>query len=322
MTAKVFVTRRIPDAGLELLRQANVELTVSGADRVLTKPELIEQARGCAGLLCLLTDRVDCEVIDAVMPRAIANYAVGVDNIDVGYANSLGIPVSNTPGVLTEATADMAWALLLAAARRVAEGDRFVRQGRFDGWSPTLLLGPGVHGKTLGILGMGRIGRAVARRARGFEMRVLYHQRTRADIEGASWASLDDLLSKSDFVSVHCPLTAATRGLLGPNELARMKTGAVLVNTARGEIVDQDALIAALQHGPVGAAGLDVYPDEAEKGIDAGWYGIDNVVLAPHLGSATVEARDAMARMAASDLLRALRGERPLNLVSPDRLLP
>ncbi len=301
----VYVTRQIPEAGLRILRDAGVALRMNPDDRVLSKPELIAQARGCDGLLCLLTDQIDREVIDGVRPKAIANYAVGLDNIDVAYARSLGIPVSNTPGVLTEATADLTWALLLAAARRLGEGDRFVRRGDFDGWSPTLLLGPSVHGKTLGLLGMGRIGSAVAKRARGFDMRVIYHRRTRGTSPDATWVPLDELLAESDFLSLHCPLTETTRGMIGAAELSRMKPGSVLVNTARGEVVDQDALLFALQHGPLGAAGLDVYPDES-LGIDSRWYDMPNAVLAPHLGSATHEARNAMARMAAESLMRSL----------------
>ncbi len=311
---RVFVTRRIPKEGIDLLSEvASVEVW---PDRLPPpREELIKEAARSDGLLTLLTDRIDQELMDAAPRlRVVANYAVGYDNIDVESATSRGIWVTNTPGVLTEATADFSFALLLAAARRVVEGDRATRGGQWLTWEPTYMLGAAVHAKTLGIVGMGRIGESVARRARGFSMEILYTDpNSRPDLEvelGIRQVELDELLSTSDFISLHAPLNDNTRGLIGERELRVVKPGAILINTARGELVDEGALVPALESGPLGAAGLDVYRTEPIPG-DHPLLRLDNVVLAPHLGSATVEARTAMAEVAAGNLVSVLGGGRP-----------
>ncbi len=267
-----------------------------------------------------VTDRVDAERL-ATAPRMkiVANVAVGVDNIDLDACRARGVIVSNTPGVLTEATADIAFGLLLAACRRIAEGDRLIRANEWTGWSPSLLVGAPVHGATLGIVGFGRIGQAVARRARGFGMRVLYTQRLRlaSDLErslAATYAELDELLAGSDIVSLHCPLTPETRGLLSAERLSRMKRGSVLVNTSRGPVVDESALAVALEKGPLAAAGLDVYEDEPR--VNPRLRERPNVVLTPHIASADRPTREAMARMAVDNVLAVLEGKAPLNPVN------
>jgi glyoxylate reductase len=263
----------------------------------------------------VLTDRVTRELLEgAPRLRVVGNCAVGVDNVDVAAATALGIQVCNTPNVLTEATADLAWALLMAAARRVVEADRLVRSGAFQRWELGLLLGKTVHGSTLGILGCGRIGKAVARRARGFDMRVLYAQRHRLpeaeeSVLGVEHVDLGPLLERSDFVSVHLPLTPETRHLLDAAALARVKPGAVLVNTARGAIIDEGALVAALDEGRLAGAGLDVF--EHEPAVHPGLLASSRVVLAPHIGSATAATRIAMAESVATDVLRVLEGGAP-----------
>jgi glyoxylate reductase len=255
--------------------------------------------------------------------RVVANYAVGHDNLDLEACTARGVMATNTPDVVTEATADLAWALLLASARRVAEGDRFLRARRPWIWGPELLLGFEVHGKTLGVIGLGRIGRAVARRAAGFAMPVLYTARRRLPPEeeaslGVAWRELDQLLAEADFVSVHTGLSPATRHLIGPAQLARMKPTAVLVNTARGPIVDEAALADALRTGQLGAAGLDVF--EREPQVHPDLLGLDNGTILPHLGTATFETRVAMGMTAATNLLAALEGRRPPNLLNPEAL--
>lgn len=282
--------------------------------------ELKTRAAGVHGLLCLLTDSVDERLMDAAPSlRVISNLAVGYDNIDVGAATDRGIAVTNTPGVLTEATADFTFALLMAAARRVLEADGAVRNGDWITWEPEFLLGRDVHGSVLGIVGMGRIGQAVARRARGFDMRILYagvHRNRRAEEElDAEWVGLSTLLGSSDFISVHVPLTPDTCGLLGLCQLQMVKPGAVLINTSRGGVVDEEALVETLRDGPLAAAGLDVFTEEPLP-TDHPLTRLDNVVLAPHLGSASVQARDAMARTASSNLVSVLNGERPQHVVN------
>ncbi|HEY8425736.1 MAG TPA: D-glycerate dehydrogenase, partial [Limnochordales bacterium] len=283
----------------------------------------LQAVKGCHGLLTLLTERVDGELLDAAGPqlRVVANYAVGFDNIDVAEATRRGVLVTNTPGVLTETTADFTWALLMAAARRVVEGDRYMREGRYRAWSPTLLLGVDVYGKTIGIVGFGRIGEAVARRARGFSMRVLYHdvnRRSSAEEQalGVEYRDLDSLLAESDFVSLHVNLTESTRHLIGRAQFQRMKPTAILINAARGPVVDEAALVEALRSGQIRAAGLDVFEREPE--MAPGLAELPNVVLAPHIASASVETRSKMAEMAATNVLEALRGHRPPNLVNPE----
>lgn len=299
--ARVFVTRRIPGDALQRLASKH-DVEVWGGRLQPSHVKLLEKARDAEGLLCLLTDRIDRELIERCEHlKAISNYAVGVDNVDVEAASERGIPVGYTPDVLTEATADATFGLILAAARRVVEGDDIVRAGRWLTWEPTLLLGHDVYGKTLGIVGLGRIGRAVAKRAEGFSMEVIHHSRS-------SGVPLDELLERSDFVSLHAPLNDDTRGMIDADELERMKESAVLINTARGQLVDTGALARALASGSIAAAALDVVdPEPVPKGhplLDA-----PNLILNPHTASASIEARTAMAELAVDNLLAGLAGE-------------
>jgi len=316
---KVFVTRRIPEPGLAILRRA-AEVKVWEEELPPPRDVLLKEVEDCDALVPLLTDRVDDELLDrAPHLKVVANYAVGYDNIDVPACTARGVLVTNTPGVLTETTADLAFALILAAGRRLVEADKFLRAGRWQTWGPTLLLGQDVYGATLGLVGLGRIGAAVARRARGFNMQVIYHSRHRQEaLEkelGAAYASFDELLHRSDFISIHVPLTAATRHLFNADAFARMKPTAVLVNTARGPIVDEAALYAALKTGRIAAAGLDVMDPEPPR-RDNPLLTLDNVILLPHIGSASVATRTRMATMAAENAAAALRGELPPNLVN------
>ncbi|MBN1659724.1 MAG: D-glycerate dehydrogenase [Anaerolineae bacterium] len=319
---QVFVTREIPDAGLDpILAETNARVW-----REETPPPrdvLLKQVAGIDGLLSLLTDKVDAEMMDAAGPglRVISNYAVGYDNIDVDAATARGIPVGNTPGVLTETTADMAFALLMAAARRIVEGARYVEAGKWHTWGPKLLLGHDVHGATLGIIGMGRIGQAVTRRAMGFGMRVVYFDPfcddTKAPfVDVAMRCDLDELLAESDFISLHVPLTDDTYHMINAVALEKIKPTAILVNTARGPIVDPDALYNALVSGQIAYAALDVTEPEP---LPAGHklLTLDNCLVVPHLGSASRATRDKMAQMAAANLLAGLRGERLPNCVNP-----
>ncbi|MDQ3991695.1 MAG: D-glycerate dehydrogenase [Actinomycetota bacterium] len=296
------------------------DVTVNEEDRPIPRDRLLDDVAGKRGLLPMLTDRVDDELLDAAggTLEVVANFAVGYDNVDVEACARRGVLVTNTPDVLTDATADMAWALILAASRRLGEGERVIRDRRPWSWSPDFMLGREVTGKVLGIVGFGRIGQAVARRAAGFGMPVLYTARTpkpHAEVTfGAEFRALDALLAESDVVSVHTSLTAETRHLFDSARFARMKPTAVLVNTARGPVVDEAALARALADGTIFAAGLDVY--EREPDVEARLLELDNVVLAPHLGSATVETRTAMARLAAENLVAVLEGGGPLTPVN------
>jgi glyoxylate reductase len=318
MTEKALVTREIPEAGLELLEDLDVTVLSEGPPE---RDELLEAARGTDGVLCTLTEQIDAEVMDAAGDglKVVANMAVGFDNVDLEAAKERGVVVTNTPEVLTETTADTAFMLLLAAARRLGEGERLVRAGRWEAWGPKLLLGPDVWGKKLGILGFGRIGQAVARRARGFGMEILYAGRSRkegAEKElGARYLELDELLRECDFVSIHTPLTEETVHLIGTAELEKMKPEAVLVNTSRGPLLDEAALADALENGRIFAAGLDVYEEEPK--VHPKLLKLENAVLAPHIGSASIETRDKMAALAAQNLLAVLRGEEPPNPVDP-----
>jgi glyoxylate reductase len=316
---KVLVTARMPEEVLALIRRDH-QVETYAADPPLDRQRLLRSIAPQEGLLCTITDRIDTELLDrAPALRVIANYGVGFEHIDLEAATRRGIPVTNTPGVLTETTADLAFALILATARRVVAGDQRVRAGKFHYWAPLLFLGQEVNGKTLGIIGMGRIGQAVARRAAGFGMQILYHSRTRlapgAEQElGAAWLPLETLLREADFVTLHVPLTPHTRHLIGSRKLALMKDSAYLINTARGPVVDEAALVAALRRGGIRGAGLDVYEQEPE--LSPGLASLENVVLLPHVGSATVETRTRMALMAAENLLAGLRGDPPPNCLN------
>jgi glyoxylate reductase len=316
----VLVSRRLPRVAMERLGE-ECDLEVWTGDGAMPRDALLRAAPGKRALVTLLTERVDDELLDAAGEGLliVANYAVGFDNIDVPACTRRGIMASNTPDVLTETTADMTWALLLAAARRVAEGDRFLRTGQEWIWAPEMLLGQDVHGKVLGIVGYGRIGRAVARRAAGFGMQVLYHDPLvpPADADPPAAATpLDELLTRSDFVTLHVALTPETRHLIDGDRLRQMKPTAVLVNAARGPVIDEAALATALDEGVIFAAGLDVF--EREPAVERALLANPRVVLAPHLGSATVETRDAMGLLAAANVSAALRGERPPTLLNPD----
>ena len=327
--AKIFVTRRIPDAGLRLLRSRGGQVVLGQSDDEagLDRAALIRGVREADVLLSLITEQVDREVLEAnAALLGVANQAVGFNNIDVETATALGIPVSNTPGVLTETTADLTWALLLAVARRIPESDAYLRAGRFKIWSPTMLLGadvgpgPDERRKVLGIVGFGRIGQAVARRAAGFDMRVLAHDpahRDRVDaFPGVQWAELETLLELSDFVCLHPRMTPASRHLIDEARLRRMKPTAFLVNVARGELVDEAALVRALREGWIAGAALDVYEDEPR--VAEGLAELPNTVLVPHIGSASGETRDRMAEIAATNALHHVIGQRAPQCVNPE----
>lgn len=319
----VFVTRQIPQPGIDILLKGCDRVDINPEDRVLSREELIQGVKGRDGILCLLTDVIDEDVLTAAQGAKIfANHAVGFNNIDVEAATRLGMMVTNTPGVLTDATADLTWALIMAVARRIVESDEFTRAGKYKGWGPMLLLGESVTGATLGIVGAGRIGAAVAERSRGFKMKILYadtvpNETLEKDFR-AKRVPLDELLKQSDFVTLHVPLLTETTHLIGERELAMMKKTAFLINTCRGPVVDEKTLIDALRSGRIAGAGLDVY--EYEPDIEPGLKGLKNVILLPHIGSATVEARTRMAVMAAENLVAGLKGERPPNLVNPEVL--
>ncbi|HXF67024.1 MAG TPA: D-glycerate dehydrogenase [Burkholderiales bacterium] len=323
MRPRVYITQPVAESAVERLRAAADVVLNHDPLHVLTKAELSDAARAADVLFCLLHDRVDRDVI-AASPRlkAIASMTVTPADIDVAEATARGIPVTVVPGaLLDDATADLAWALLLAAARRVAEGDRLIRSGTVPGSQSRYLEGGHVTGKTLGIIGMGGVGRAAARRARGFSMRTLYYdpRRLAAAEErelGLEWAPLERLLAESDFVSIHARLTPETRHLIGTRELALMKPSAYLVNTARGPIVDEQALVAALREGRIAGAGLDVY--ENEPHIPPALSSLPNVVMTPHTGSATRETRERMANTVVDNILAVLEGRRPPNCYNPE----
>ena len=303
--ARVFVTRKLPGGAVDRLA-AEHDVDVWPEPEPPPRAELLERARDAEGLLALLTDRIDDELLERASGlRAVANYAVGTDNVDLEAATGRGVPVGNTPDVLTETTADLAFALMLAAARRIVEAEAAVRAGEWPEWQPDAFLGHDVHGATLGIVGYGRIGRAVARRAEGFGMTVLHG------------IPLHELLARSDFVSVHAPLTPDTRGMIGSEELAAMKPTAILVNTARGPLVDTQALEHALRKGQIAAAALDV-TDPEPLPADHPLLTAPNLVVVPHIGSASHSTREAMAGMAVDNLLAALRGERMPHCANPE----
>ena len=318
MNEKVLVTREIPEAGLQSLETFDVTVLSEAPPE---RDELLVAVQGVEGILSTLTESIDAEVMDAAgwNLKVVANMAVGYDNVDVATAEERGIVVTNTPGVLDETTADTAFMLLLAAARRLGEGERIVRAGEWDAWGPKMLLGPDVWAKKLGIIGMGRIGQAMARRARGFSMEILYTGRSRKedaeDEFGARYLEVDELLQESDFVTIHTPLTEETTHLISAEELEKMGPEAVLINTSRGPLVDEEALADALENQIIFAAGLDVY--EEEPVVHPKLLELENVVLAPHIGSASIETRDKMATTAGEDLKAVLSGEEPKNPVVP-----
>lgn len=317
---RIYVTRNIVESGLELLC-GHFEVTVQPHDRPATREELMEAASRSDGMLTMLCDRIDHELMSSAPNlKAVANYAVGYDNIDLEAAKKLGIGVSNTPDVLTNATAELAWALLFAAARMIVPSDVLMRTGSWSGWAPLQFVGSDVSGKTLGIIGAGRIGSTMGAMSRGFGMKVLYWNRSvseRLEREtGARKVELEELLRSSDFISLHVPLKDETRHLIGERELAMMKRSAILVNTARGPVVDEAALVQALKSGTIAAAGLDVYEREPE--MHPGLAELRNVVVTPHTGSGTVGAREAMARMAAENLIAMLSGRPGPQCLNPE----
>lgn len=317
---KIFVTRKIPEEGLKILRK-NHEIEVNSRDRVLSKKEIINVIKGKDGLLCLLTDQIDKEVIESGKKlKVISNYAVGYNNIDVKTATKHKIPVSNTPGVLTDTTAEMAWALLFSVSRRIVEGDKFTRSGKFKGWAPMLMLGQDISNNTLGIVGTGRIGTAFAMKSKGFDMKILYYDKKRnKKLENrlnAKQVSLKELLQKSDFISIHVPLLKSTKHMMGEEEFKIMKDTAVFINTSRGSVVDEKALVKALKNKRIFGAGLDVYENEPK--ITEELKKLDNVVLQPHSASASIKTRTKMAIIAAENMIKGLKGEKPPNCVNPE----
>ena len=320
---KVYVTRRIQDSGMKLL-DGRVEYEVWEEDRPVERSELLRKAAAADGLLATLSDRIDDELL-SLCPglKVVSNYAVGYDNIDVRAATDRGVVVTNTPDVLTAATADIAFTLMLASARRLVEGNEFLRSGEWVTWQPNLLLGADVSGAVLGIYGMGKIGQAVARRARGFDMEIQYVNRSpREEAErelGARRVAFEELLARSDFISIHCPLSDETRGLFNESTLRSMKKTACLINTSRGPVVDQRALYRACSEGWIAGAGLDVFDIEPVP-LDEPLLTLKNVTTIPHLGSATVRTRESMARLAVENLLAALEGRRPSAVVNPEVL--
>lgn len=319
---KVLITRMIPDAGLERIREhCDTDIWLNA--RPIPYETLLRRVQGIDGLVCLLSDQIDAQVMDTAGPslKVISQYAVGFDNIDIEAAEERGIPVGHTPGVLTESTADMTFALMMVIARRVLEGVEYVRAGKWRTWGPTLFMGHDIHGKTLGIVGLGRVGKAVAERAKGFKMRVLAYDPSctegEADEVGASLVLLEELLRESDFISLHVPLTEETRGMIDGDALAKMKPSAFLINTARGQVIDQAALTQTLQHKEIAGAALDVTDPEPISVRDP-LLNLNNVIVLPHIASATFDTRDKMAVMATDNLMAGLRDDPLPNPVSAD----
>lgn len=317
--ARILVTCTVPPPGPETLREAGCDVVVCERDSPLPRSELLGKIAGCSGAITMLSDRIDAELLDAAGPalKIVANFAVGFDNIDLAACRERGVRVSNTPGVLTDATADLAWALILAAARRVREGDQLVRSGQWGGWAPTQLLGMQLAGATLGVVGAGRIGGAVIQRAIPFGLEVLYcSPRPRPELEALGpvrRVELDELIPRAHILTLHAPMRPESRHLINASRIARMRRGAILINTARGALVDEAALVDALRSGHLGAAGFDVY--EHEPRLSPGLAELENVVLLPHLGSATVATRQRMSQMTAENVVAVLGGAEPLNPV-------
>ena len=321
--AKIFVSRKFPGTHLERLQNSGNEVYICEHDRPLSAEEFLERAKGMDAVLSFLTDKIDGEVIDAVGPqmKIFSNYAVGFDNIVVKDATDRNVLIANTPcDEVNEAVAEHAVTLMLSLARRIVEADESTKRGSYRGWEPNIFLGHALRGKTLGIIGLGRIGTMAAKRVKGFDMRVLYNKRSpdpEAEREfGIEFADLDKLYGESDFISIHVPLTEETRGMVGRDAIAKMKHGVIIVNTARGPIVDEHALVDGLREGKVGGAGLDVF--ETEPNINPELIGMENVILTPHIASATFEARDKMGQLAVDAILKTLSGEMPENLVNPE----
>lgn len=320
---KIFVSRKIPGEPLNKLFDSGNEVVVSEFDRPLTPAEFLEGARGCDAVLSLLSDKIDGEVVEAIGPqlKVVSNYAVGFDNIKVEELTEKGVVVANTPSdEVNESVAEHAWALMLALARRVVEADESTRRGAYKGWEPGIFLGTNMVGKTLGIVGMGRIGEMTARRAKGFSMKVLYNKRTpdpEAERElGVEFADLDRLYAESDFISLHVPLTDETRHMVNNDAFNKMKKGVILVNTARGPVVDEGDLVNALREGKVGGAGLDVFDNEPN--INPELIAMENVVLTPHIASATREARNKMGEQSVNAILDTLSSKMPENIVNKE----
>lgn len=318
---KVFVTHQIPESGITLLKEKGYDVEVSEKDGVLSKEELIEKAKGADALLSLLTDDIDGSVLDAIGPqlKVVSNYAVGYDNIDTKACEERNVAATNTPGVLNESVAEYAFSLILSIAKRIPEADAFTRAGKYEGWAPMLLLGTDVFDKTLGIVGLGRIGAAVAERAaKGFGMKILYSDPNKnEDFEKqteAEYRELEDLLKESDFVSLHVPLLPATQHLISIEQLSLMKESAYLINTSRGPVVDEHALVEALEQGMIAGAALDVFEDE--PALSPGLANLDNVIVTPHIASATVETRGKMSEIAARNIIAILEGEEPISRVA------
>lgn len=315
----VYITRRIPAPAVELLKK-HFKVTMNTEDRNARRSELKKAAKEVDALLCLLTDKIDDDLLSGAPNLKIAaNMAVGFDNIDLKATSKHGVMATNTPGVLTETTADLTWALILGIARRIVESDKYMRGGRYKTWGPMLLMGGDVFGKTLGIIGFGRIGQAIARRAAGFGMKVHYRDEfaAPASVEKklrAEKVSLTKLLRESDFVTLHVPLTKGTRHLMNAKRLQMMKPTAYLINTSRGPVINEEDLVKALKNGEIAGAGLDVY--EKEPAMARGLARLSNVIILPHIGSASVETRTKMALMAAENIIKALSGKRPPNLLN------
>lgn len=315
---KVFVTRVIPDKGLDMIRDF-CDVNLWQEELPPSREELLKRVQGVDGILSLLTDKIDGEVMDTAgkLLKVISNFAVGFDNIDIQAATDRKIPVGNTPDVLTDATADFAFALMMAAGRRLIEADQYVRDGKWKTWGPMLLLGTEMKGATLGLVGFGRIGKAMARRALGFDMRVIYFDPADKSTEfNATSVDLETLLEESDFISLHTPLTPATHHLINAEALSKMKSNAVLINTSRGPVVDLDALYEALKDHRIFAAGLDVTEPEPLP-MNSPMLTLDNLVIAPHIASASKVTRDKMSWMAAQNLIAGLKAERLSNCVNP-----
>jgi len=318
---KIFVTRKIPEAGINLLKEKGYEVEVSDFDGVLPREQLLGKIKGADAVLALLTDKINAEFFDAAGPqlKIVANYAVGYDNIDLPEAKKRGIIVTNTPDVLTESVAEHAIALMFALAHRIVESDQFMRDGKYAGWAPMLFLGNDMAGKTVGLVGLGRIGSTVAKRLKqGFDMKIMYFDVHRnEDLEkeyGLVYANLETVLRKADFVSIHVPLLPATRHLIGEAQLKMMKKGAYLINTSRGPIVDEKALVEVLKNGVIRGAGLDVYEEEPK--MAPGLAELDNVVITPHTASATEETRGAMSELAAKNIIEVLEGREAITPIN------